>query len=201
MSETFDRTDAPHAPGAPLADWVRTVPDWPQPGVQFRDLTPLWADGAAWARTVSRLARAFDPAPPAVVLGIEARGFVVAAALAARWGAGLLLARKPGKLPAAVHREDYALEYGTAAIEAHRGVVPAGSRVLIADDVLATGGTAFAALALAWALEARPIGFAFMLELEALGGRGRLGDGLPIEVAITYDAAGTPREPWPAGPA
>ncbi len=191
VSETFER---PKTPGAPLADWVRTVPDWPKPGVQFRDLTPLWADGAAWARTVARLARPFDPLPPAVVLGIEARGFVVAAALAARWGAGLLLARKPGKLPGAVHREDYALEYGTAAIEAHRGVVPAGSRVLIADDVLATGGTAFAALALARALEAQPIGFAFILEIEALDGRSRLGAGLPIEVAIAYDAAGQPRE-------
>lgn len=190
MNETFER---PQMPGAPLSAWVRTVPDWPKPGVQFRDLTPLWADGAAWARTVARLARPFDAAPPAVVLGIEARGFVVAAALAARWGAGLLLARKPGKLPGAVHREDYALEYGTAAIEAHRGVVPAGSRGLIADDVLATGGTAFAALALARALEAQPIGFAFILEIEALGGRARLGDGLPIEVAIAYDASGRAR--------
>ncbi len=192
MNETYART---HAPGAPLSDWVRTVPDWPQPGVQFRDLTPLWADGAAWARTVARLARRYDPEPPAVVLGIEARGFVVAAALAARWGAGILLARKPGKLPAAVHREDYALEYGTAAIEAHRGVVAPGTRVLIADDVLATGGTAFAALSLARALEARPIGFAFILEIEPLGGRVRLGDGLPIEAAIAYDAGGTAREP------
>ena len=198
MSNTFER---PLTPGAPLAAWVRTVPDWPQPGIQFRDLTPLWADGSAWARAVARLARRFDATPPAVVLGIEARGFIVAAALAARWGAGLLLARKPGKLPGAVHREDYALEYGTAAIEAHRGVVPAGTRVLIADDVLATGGTAFAALALARALEAEPIGFAFILEIEPLGGRSRLGDGLPIEVAITYDAAGQARRGSPGDPA
>ncbi len=191
MNETFQR---PQTPGAPLAAWVRTVPDWPKPGVQFRDLTPLWADGAAWARTVAHLARPFDATPPAVVLGIEARGFIVAAAMAARWGAGLLLARKPGKLPGAVHREDYALEYGTAAIEAHRGVVPAGSRVLIADDVLATGGTAFAALALARALEAQPIGFAFILEIEVLGGRARLGEELPIVVGIAYDASGMARQ-------
>jgi len=128
------------------------------------------------------------------VLGIEARGFIVAAALAARWGAGLLLARKPGKLPGATHREDYALEYGTAAIEAHRGLVPAGTRVLIADDVLATGGTAFAALAMARALEADPIGFAFALEIEPLGGRARLGGDLPIRVGIVYGADGQARD-------
>lgn len=184
----------PASPGAPLSDWVRAVPDWPRDGVLFRDLTPLWADGAAWARCVAVLARPFDPEPPAVVLGIEARGFIVAAALAARWGAGLLLARKPGRLPSAVHREDYALEYGTAAIEAHRGLVPAGTSVLVADDVLATGGTAFAALSMVRALEARPVGFAFVLEIEALGGRARLGGDLPVHVAIAYDAGGDPRE-------
>jgi len=186
---------APTDPNAPLSDWVRTVPDWPKPGIQFRDLTPLWADGAAWARTVERLGRPFDAAPPDAVLGIEARGFVVAAALAARWKAGLVLARKPGKLPAAVHREDYALEYGTAAIESHRGVLAPGTRVLVADDVLATGGTAFAALSLARALEAVPIGFAFVLEIEPLAGRERLGGDLPIEVAIAYDGTGVPRHP------
>lgn len=192
MNPAFTR---PTAPGAPLAAWVRAVPDWPKPGILFRDLTPLWADGAAWARCVAALARPFDPAPPAVVLGIEARGFIVAAALAARWGAGLLLARKPGKLPGASHRVDYALEYGTAAIEAHRGIVPPGTRVLVADDVLATGGTAFAALSMVRALEARPVGFAFVLEIEALGGRARLGDDLPVQVAIVYGSDGEPRDP------
>lgn len=183
----------PTAPGAPLAAWVRDVPDWPKSGILFRDLTPLWADGAAWARCVATLAGPFDAAPPSVVLGIEARGFVVAAALAARWGAGLLLARKPGKLPAAAHRVDYALEYGTAAIESHRGLVAPGTRILVADDVLATGGTAFAALSMVRALEAEPIGCAFILEIEALGGRARLGGELPVHVAIAYDPDGNPR--------
>ena len=191
MSETFDRATRV---GGSLADHVRTVPDWPAPGVQFRDLTPLWADGAAWARCVAVLARPFDAAPPAVVLGIEARGFLIAAALAARWGAGLLLARKPGKLPAASHRVDYALEYGTAAIEAHRGLVAPGTRVLVADDVLATGGTAFAALSMARALEAEPVGCAFIVEIEALGGRERLGGTVPVHVAIAYDPDGNPRD-------
>ena len=191
MNPVFDR---PTAPGAPLSAWVRAVPDWPQPGVLFRDLTPLWADGGAWARCVAALARPFDERPPEVVLGIEARGFLVAAALAARWGAGLLLARKPGKLPGAAHRVDYALEYGTAAIEAHRGLVAPGTRVLVADDVLATGGTAFAALSMVGALEAEAVGCAFVLEIEALGGRARLGDALPIHAAIAYDPGGNPRD-------
>lgn len=184
---------APTTPGAPLSAWVRPVPDWPQPGVLFRDLTPLWADGGAWARCAAALARPFDATPPELVLGIEARGFVVAAALAARWGAGLLLARKPGKLPAATHREDYQLEYGTAAIETHRGLVRAGRRVLIADDVLATGGTAFAALDLVKGLELVPAGFAFIVEIEPLGGRARLGNALPAHAVIAYDAAGEAR--------
>src|SRR5436309_16062354 len=103
----------PSERGAPLSAWVRAVPDFPKRGVLFRDLTPLWADGAAWARALDALARPFDKAPPEVVLGIEARGFLVAAGLAARWRAGLMLARKPGKLPGSAAREEFTLEYGT----------------------------------------------------------------------------------------
>ena len=180
----------PTAPGASLDAWVRPVPDWPKSGILFRDLTPLWADGGAWARCVAALARPFDAAPPELVLGVEARGFVVAAALAARWGAGILLARKPGKLPGATHREDYQLEYGTAAIEAHRGLAARGRRVLVADDVLATGGTAFAALDLVRGLELTPVGCAFVLEIAPLEGRARLGSAVPIHAVIAYDAAG-----------
>ena len=180
----------PAKPGAPLSDWVRPIPDWPQSGVLFRDLTPLWADGGAWARCVAALAKPWDANPPELVLGIEARGFVVAAALAARWGAGILLARKPGKLPAATHREDYQLEYGTAAIEIHRGLASRGRRVLIADDVLATGGTAFAALSVAKGLELTPVGCAFVLEIEFLHGRARLGTSLPVHAVIAYDGDG-----------
>jgi adenine phosphoribosyltransferase len=184
----------PTDPKAPLSAWIRAVPDWPQSGVLFRDLTPLWADGNAWARAVDALARPFESSPPDVVLGIEARGFVVATALAARWQAGLLLARKPGKLPGATHREDYALEYGVTAIESHRDLVLPGRRVLVADDVLATGGTAFAAYAMARGLGLAPIGFAFVLEIEALGGRERLGDELPVHAVIRYDADGRAHE-------
>jgi len=181
---------APTQPGATLDAWVRPVPDWPKSGILFRDLTPLWADGGAWARCVGALARPFDAAPPELVLGIEARGFVVAAALAARWGAGILLARKPGKLPGATHREDYQLEYGTAAIEIHRGLAARGRRVLVADDVLATGGTAFAALDLVRGLELVPVGCAFVLEIAPLAGRARLGNAVPVHAVIAYDAQG-----------
>ncbi len=174
----------------PLTAWVRAVPDFPKPGVLFRDLTPLWADGAAWARALEALARPFDGAPPAVVLGIEARGFLVAAGLAARWRSGLMLARKPGKLPGTTAREEFSLEYGTSSIESHRDILEPGTRVLIADDVIATGGTALAALALLEALELEPVGFAFVVEIAFLGGRARLGTSLPVHAVLSYDAAG-----------
>lgn len=169
---------------------MRAVVDFPQPGVLFRDLTPLWADGSAWARALEALARPFDAAPPEVVLGIEARGFLVAAALAARWRSGLMLARKPGKLPGSAVREQFALEYGTASIESHRGLFAPGARVLIADDVIATGGTALAARSLVEALHGAPVGFAFVVEIAFLGGRRKLGDSIPVHAVISYDAEG-----------
>jgi len=180
----------PESNSAALADWVRPVPDWPQPGVLFRDLTPLWADGPAWSRAVAALARPFDAKPPDLVLGIEARGFLVAAALAARWGAGIVLARKPGKLPGSAHREDYELEYGRASLESHRDLLRRGTRVLIADDVIATGGTALAALAMVRALESVPVGFAFVVEIAFLRGRSKLGSAVPVHSVIVYDRDG-----------
>lgn len=175
---------------APLSDWVRTVPDWPQPGVLFRDLTPLWADGAAWKRATAALARPFDASPPDLVLGIEARGFLVAAALAARWTCGIVLARKPGKLPGAAHRESYALEYGSATLESHRDLLEPGARILIADDVIATGGTAQAALFLVRALGCVPAGFTFLVEIATLNGRARLEGSVPVHSVIVYGADG-----------
>jgi adenine phosphoribosyltransferase len=175
----------------PLTDYVRVVPDWPQPGVLFRDLTPLWADGHAWERAVAAIASPWDATPPQVVLGIEARGFLVAAALAARWHAGLMLARKPGKLPADAAREEFELEYGSAAIETHRGLFARDTRVLIADDVIATGGTAVAALNLLKHIHARPVGFAFIVEIAFLKGREKLGNSLPVHAVIEYREDGS----------
>jgi adenine phosphoribosyltransferase len=166
------------------------VPDWPQPGVLFRDLTPLWADGRAWSRAVAALARPFDAEPPALVLGIEARGFLVAAALAARWTAGIVLARKPGKLPGAAVREEYELEYGRASLESHVGILRVGTRVLVADDVLATGGTALAALSTVRGLGLAPVGFAFLVEIAFLGGRAKLNGAPPVHSVILYDREG-----------
>lgn len=180
----------PVATGAPLTAWVRNVPDWPQPGILFRDLTPLWADGHAWARAVAALAAPFDASPPAMVLGIEARGFLVAAALASRWNAGLLLARKEGKLPAASHREEYDLEYGRACLETHRDLVAPGTRVLIADDVMATGGTARAALDLVRAIRCEPVGLAFLVELSFLNGRSKIDGAVLVHGVIAYGADG-----------
>jgi len=158
--------------------------------VLFRDLTPLWADANAWDRCVSALAKSFDAEPPDLVLGIEARGFLVAAALAARWKKGVLLARKPGKLPGKTLREEYALEYGRASLETPLDLNHAKSRVLIADDVIATGGTALAAHALAKALGLRPIAFAFLVELLYLGGRAKLESSAPVHSVIAFDGEG-----------
>ena len=180
----------PASPDASLANWVRPIADWPQPGVLFRDLTPLWADGHAWSRAVRALARPFDAAPPSLILGIEARGFLMAAALAARWECGIALARKPGKLPASAHREEYELEYGRASLESHRVLVHPGTAVLIADDVLATGGTAAAAAALVSALGCKTAGYAFLVEIAYLGGRTKLPAGAPVHSVITYDGDG-----------
>jgi adenine phosphoribosyltransferase len=169
-------------------EWVTDVPDYPQPGIVFRDLTPLWADGAAWklaADCLARNASAQLGAEPEYLLAVEARGFLVAQALADRWGSGILLARKPGKLPRSVHRQDYELEYGSAGLEVHDQPLPDGARVLIVDDVLATGGTAQAAMYLAGQLGGPVVGFSFLIELAALGGRERLG-ALPITSLITY---------------
>jgi adenine phosphoribosyltransferase len=171
--------------------WVHDVPDYPQPGVLFRDLTPLWADGEAWKQAADTLARRAAPegVRPQFVLGVEARGFLVAQALADRWGAGLLLARKPGKLPRRAYRQDYALEYGEAGLEVHDDPVPPGAPIIIADDVLATGGTARAALQLAENLGGEVVGFAFLVEIAALAGRKLLAE-VPIASLIVYRESG-----------
>lgn len=162
---------------------VRAVPDFPIPGVTFRDLTPLMADVAALQRAVSGLADPFRRAGIVRVAGIEARGFIFGALVARELSAGFVPLRKPGKLPAGVESVSYALEYGTAALEIHRDALPPGMRVLLVDDVLATGGTAAAAVELLQRLGAQVAGAAFLLELPALGGRTRL-DGCPVHAVL-----------------
>lgn len=157
-----------------LEDYIRTIPDFPQPGVAFRDLTPLLGDACALRASIRELALPFRDANVDVVAGMEARGFIFGALVAWQLGAGFVPLRKPGKLPAEVEAVTYDLEYGTATLEVHRDALGSGRRVLLVDDVLATGGTAAASVDLVTRLAAELVGCAFLVELTALGGRARL---------------------------
>ena len=159
-----------------LKDLIRDIPDFPQPGVAFKDITPLLASSEALAWCVRTLADAFAERPVDKVIGVEARGFIVAAPVAVRLGAGVVPVRKAGKLPWHTRSETYELEYGADSLEIHRDALEPGERVLIIDDVLATGGTAAATARLARALGAEVAGFGCIIELAFLGGRGKLGD-------------------------
>ncbi|ULE32828.1 adenine phosphoribosyltransferase [Mycobacterium sp. IDR2000157661] len=161
-----------------IASMMREVPDFPEPGIQFKDLTPLLADARALAAVTDALAE--SAAGAELVAGIDARGFLLGAAVALRLGTGVLAVRKGGKLPPPVHRESYALEYGTATLEIPAdGIDLRGRRILIIDDVLATGGTATAAVKLLEQTGASVTGAAVLLELTALGGRAVL-EPLPV---------------------
>ena len=162
-----------------LESYIRDVPDWPKPGVMFKDITPLLADPDAFHAAIDALAAPYAEAGITKVLGAEARGFILGGALAYRLGAGFIPARKPGKLPWNTTSAEYQLEYGTDTLEMHDDAVGAGDRVLIIDDVLATGGTAGAKAALVAGAGAEVAGFAFLLELDFLHGREKLG-ALPI---------------------
>jgi adenine phosphoribosyltransferase len=169
-----------------LREFVRDIPDWPKPGIIFRDITPLLAAPDAFALTVDALAAPYADEPIDKVIGIEARGFVFAAPLAYRRGAGFIPVRKAGKLPWEIEREEYALEYGTDLLEVHRDAVHPGEHVLIVDDVIATGGTASAAARLVERLGGTVAGFTFLLELVDLGGRAKL-DGYRVHTVLSYD--------------
>ncbi len=162
-----------------LDERIRAVPDWPLPGVTFRDITPLLADPEGLAAVVEGIRAALDAAGVGgidLVAGVEARGFILGAPLALAMGVGFVPVRKQGKLPGDVHVETYDLEYGTATLELQVGAVAAGHRVLLVDDVLATGGTAVASVSLLRAAGAHVTAFAVLLELATLGGRERLAD-------------------------
>jgi adenine phosphoribosyltransferase len=165
-----------------ISTLVRDVPDYPQAGVVFKDITPLLADGKAFAAVVDALAVTYGPVDK--VAGIEARGFILAAPVATRLGAGFVPIRKQGKLPGATFAEDYDLEYGTATIEVQTDAFVPGERVLVIDDVLATGGTARATADLVQRAGARLAGLAVLLELSFLNGRAKLA-GLPVSALLT----------------
>ncbi|TML68985.1 MAG: adenine phosphoribosyltransferase [Actinobacteria bacterium] len=160
-----------------LAEKVREVPDWPQPGVSFKDVTPLLADPTSLSYAIEQLAAWGKEMRPDLVLGAEARGFILGAAIAREIGCGFIPARRPGKLPPETVSATYALEYGENALELHPNMIPAGARVLIHDDVLATGGTVEAiATKLVERLGGEVVGCCFLIELTFLNGRERLSD-------------------------
>ena len=169
-----------------LKEHIRDIPDFPKPGVVFKDITPLLADIAAFRSTIDSLAAPFASSSVDKVLAVEARGFIVGAPVAYRFGAGFVPCRKAGKLPWQVEKEEYVLEYGTDLLEIHKDAVAPGQRVLVVDDVLATGGTASAAATLVERLGGVVVGFAFVIELAFLGGRSKL-KGRELVSLLTYE--------------
>ena len=168
-----------------LSSKIRDIPDFPKRGIVFKDIMPLLADPEALHETVERLAEFAEPRKPDVVLGAEARGFILGAALAYRLGCGFVAARKPGKLPWRTISAKYALEYGFDALELHADAIGPGARVLVHDDLLATGGTARAKVDLVEQLGGSVVGLAFVIELEFLGGREKL-QGYDVYSVVTY---------------
>lgn len=168
-----------------LKQHIRDIPDFPKPGVVFKDITPLLADKKAFAYTIDAIAHHYDRDEVDKVLGIEARGFMVASPLAYRFTAGLIPVRKKGKLPWQVEAQEYVLEYGSDHLEIHRDAIEPGERILIVDDVLATGGTAEATAKLTERCGGKVAGIATIMELEFLNGRERL-PGYDVFSLITY---------------
>jgi adenine phosphoribosyltransferase len=169
-----------------LRRYVRDIPDFPTAGILFRDITPLLLDPEALDVAVSRLAQYGRPLDVDLVVAAEARGFMLGGALARALGAGFVPARKRGKLPSETVMAEYALEYGVDALEMHADALAGGARVLIHDDLLATGGTAAALADLVEQLGAKVVGAAFLVELNALGGRARL-EPYNVHALISYD--------------
>jgi adenine phosphoribosyltransferase len=163
---------------------LRAIPDYPKPGILFQDITPVLGHARLFPDVVDAMAAPYAGRPVTHVLGIEARGFILGGAVAVRLGAGFVPARKPGKLPWRALRQTYALEYGTDALDMHEDALPAGARVLIVDDVLATGGTAAAAVALVRQTGAALEGCSFLLEIAALRGRALLPDDVQTLLAV-----------------
>jgi adenine phosphoribosyltransferase len=168
-----------------IRELIRDVPDFPKPGIVFKDITPLLGDAAAFAATADLLAEAYRGRGVTAVVGMESRGFIFGVPVAERLGVGFVPVRKPGKLPAETLSEEYALEYGTDKLEMHRDAVGAGDKVLIVDDLLATGGTAAATAKMIGRTGADICGVAFVIELGFLGGRAKL-DGLDVSSLVVY---------------
>jgi adenine phosphoribosyltransferase len=164
---------------------IRNVPDFPKPGIQFKDITPVLADARLFAGSIDLLTEKFLPGAVDAVVGIDARGFIFAAAAATKLHAGFVPVRKKGKLPYKTIEQDYALEYGHATVAMHADALKSGARVLLIDDLLATGGTSAAAVALVQKLGGRILEITFLIELKFLNGREKL-KGLPVRSIVVY---------------
>ncbi len=166
---------------------IRQVPGFPKPGINFIDVTTLLTNPQAMASAVKDLIAPYKASPPDRIVGIEARGFIFGAACALELGCGFVPARKPGKLPAATYTESYELEYGTDSIEMHQDAIAPGNKVLIVDDLIATGGTVEAVLKLLKKFDCEVVGIAGLVELTFLNGRAKFGD-IPFHALVTYDS-------------
>lgn len=169
-----------------LTQWIRDVPDWPKPGILFKDITPLLAEPAAMRYALDAMSEPFVDAGIERVVGAESRGFIFGAAIAAKLGAGFVPIRKPKKLPWKTHRATYELEYGSDSLEIHQDAIGPGQRTLLVDDLLATGGTMKAAIELVARLDAQVVGVSVLIELTFLHGRRQLGNVGLIHSVLTY---------------
>lgn len=169
-----------------LRAYIREIPDFPKPGISFKDVTTLFKEREALKSVVDQLAEHFADLKPDMIVGVESRGFILGAPLAYKMGTGFVLVRKPGKLPADCVRVEYSLEYGTDALEIHTDALHPGQKVLIVDDLLATGGTVSATSELVTKLGAEIIGYGFVIELTPLGGRKKLGNARVVSL-VQYD--------------
>ena len=169
-----------------LSRYIRSIPDWPKKGILFRDITPLLADPQAFSAAVDALGADFTGVGIEYVAAVEARGFIFGAAVAERLGAGFVPIRKKGKLPGQTESITYDLEYGTDTLEVHRDAIESGAKVLMVDDLLATGGTMAAACKLIEKIAGKVVGIAFLVELADLRGRGKIGD-YKISSIIRYE--------------
>ena len=180
--------NAPRMPSVTIADIeaaIRNVPDFPKPGIQFKDITPVLADGRLFSGAMDLLLDGVQPGTVDKIVGIDARGFIFGAAAAVKMGVGFVPVRKKGKLPWATHEQSYDLEYGSNTMAIHVDAVHPGERVLLLDDLLATGGTAAATVRLLEKLGARIVGLNFLIELKFLDGRARLADH-PVRSLVAY---------------
>ncbi len=171
-------------PALQLRDFIRNIPDFPKPGINFKDISPLLANGEAFSACTSELA-VHMPDDIDAIVGIESRGFLFGAALAQQTGVGFVPIRKPGKLPADTHAIEYELEYGTGVLEIHRDALSKGHKVIVIDDLLATGGSAAATIALIEKLGAKVEACLFVIELDFLAGRKRLNP-IPVHSILHY---------------